>query len=155
MFVRITILLRHFLLFSKTIARYFGHWYSVSGSRHQHSIASNHPLPSRPYGSGQCRGGNARRPACCLSLKRPDAASLGPGERKGDNHFHRRKWHVGLRCHFRREDDYYRRRIRPSAFPAARLQSAIQRSSSCSLRSKVHLQLIPEFYLQFVSGVWR
>ena len=43
----------------------------------------------RPYGLGQRRGGDARRPPCRLGFGGPNAAALGPGERPNDPHARR------------------------------------------------------------------
>ena len=45
----------------------------------------NAPHARRPYGLGQRRGGDARRPPCRLGIAGQHAAGLGPGERPNDS----------------------------------------------------------------------
>jgi|HubBroStandDraft_6_1064221.scaffolds.fasta_scaffold1294421_1 hypothetical protein len=79
---------------------------------------SNTAHAPRSHGKGQCRGGHARWAPSRVGIKRRNVAALGLGNRGKYRNLHRRWSHAQLRYDLRRTDDYCRRRLRSSAFPA-------------------------------------
>jgi hypothetical protein len=68
----------------------------------------------------QLRLGQSPRFYHCASQELADAAGVGLAERKGDYHLHRRGSYLQLCLRYGRTNEYCRRRVMPSAFPAAR-----------------------------------